>query len=403
VAASKCPLRVPHFVYGEFNGAKESGAGYSPSFEPYWCGKWTGISTFSLKKGATPGGHVESWNATQLAEGHATLHMTRGSTDIWANFQWQVEGLSSTNDKGSGTAHNGSSAADGGDEPTLLLGRGGVQFPRGSSGMGWWFIDGVLAELDSANEWYFDPPTRRLYWWPNSTTAEEPTEAGGTPVLVAARLQTLIRVTGARVHLANLTFAHTERTVLEPYETPSGGGYSVHRGAMVEMRDTDGSRARGGRGNSSSSSSSGGGGAMVFGCKFDSPGGNGMLVEGHSRGVKIVGNEFKWVGDSAIVVLGRTEGGGCDARGDKGSIPIGTVVESNLIREVGVWGKQGAGYFQALAMNSSLTSNIIFNGPRAGVLWNDGLGGGNTMTNNLLFNLVRETTDHGPFNRYYYI
>jgi hypothetical protein len=38
----------------------------------------------------------------------------------------------------------------------------------------------------------------------------------------------------------------------------------------------------------------------------------------------------------------------------------------------------------------------VFNGPRAGVLWNDGFGGGNTLQHSLLFNLVRETTDHGP-------
>jgi hypothetical protein len=58
---------------------------------------------------------------------------------------------------------------------------------------------------------------------------------------------------------------------------------------------------------------------------------------------------------------------------------VGTLVASNLIHEVGIWGKQGTGYFQALAMNSTLKSNVIFNGPRSGVLWNDGLGGGNSM------------------------
>ena len=42
--------------------------------------------------------------------------------------------------------------------------------------------------------------------------------------------------------------------------------------------------------------------------------------------------------------------------------------------------------------------NVFFNGPRAGVNFNDGFGGGNIMTRNLLFNYVRETGDHGPFN-----
>ena len=42
--------------------------------------------------------------------------------------------------------------------------------------------------------------------------------------------------------------------------------------------------------------------------------------------------------------------------------------------------------------------NIFFNGPRAGINFNDGFGGGSNETENLLFNAVRETFDHGPFN-----
>jgi hypothetical protein len=44
------------------------------------------------------------------------------------------------------------------------------------------------------------------------------------------------------------------------------------------------------------------GGGSVDGCVFDSPGGNGLLVEGRTVGMRITENEFKWVGDSAIVV-----------------------------------------------------------------------------------------------------
>ena len=39
-----------------------------------------------------------------------------------------------------------------------------------------------------------------------------------------------------------------------------------------------------------------------------------------------------------------------------------------------------------------------FNGPRAGVNFNDGFGGGDVLERNLLANCVRESGDHGPFN-----
>ena len=48
--------------------------------------------------------------------------------------------------------------------------------------------------------------------------------------------------------------------------------------------------------------------------------------------------------------------------------------------------------FQALTMGTNISHTVIFNGPRAGVLWNDGLGGANNLEHSLMFNLVRETT-----------
>ena len=64
-----------------------------------------------------------------------------------------------------------------------------------------------------------------------------------------------------------------------------------------------------------------------------------------------------------------------------------------------------------------LDGNIAFNGPRAGVNFNDGMGGNNTVTRNVLFNFcrwggrgeggwcvfvmcvcARESSDHASFN-----
>ena len=55
-------------------------------------------------------------------------------------------------------------------------------------------------------------------------------------------------------------------------------------------------------------------------------------------------------------------------------------------------------YFQAQTQRSTLRHNICFNGPRAGINFNDGMGGGNLLEGNLVFNMVRETQDHGAFN-----
>merc|ERR1719152_85175 len=55
-------------------------------------------------------------------------------------------------------------------------------------------------------------------------------------------------------------------------------------------------------------------------------------------------------------------------------------------------------WFQAKAAKSILKKNLFFNGPRAGINFNDGFGGGDVVAQNLIFNTCRESGDHGPIN-----
>ena len=66
---------------------------------------------------------------------------------------------------------------------------------------------------------------------------------------------------------------------------------------------------------------------------FDSPGGNGLLLSGYIRDAVVEQNEFKWVGDSAIVLLGRTDPAQ-PCNGSNGEQPRGTQIVGNFIREV---------------------------------------------------------------------
>ena len=57
--------------------------------------------------------------------------------------------------------------------------------------------------------------------------------------------------------------------------------------------------------------------------------------------------------------------------------------------------QQSSLYFQALSAFSNVSQNIFFNGPRAGVVFNDGFIGGNSLEWNLMLNTCRESGDHG--------
>ena len=75
------------------------------------------------------------------------------------------------------------------------------------------------------------------------------------------------------------------------------------------------------------------------------------------RGAVVHGCEFKWVGDSAIVLLGSTPTER-PCSGQDGEHPRGTSIVGNFIREVGVWGKQGCGVFTALSSDTNISHTI---------------------------------------------
>ena len=65
------------------------------------------------------------------------------------------------------------------------------------------------------------------------------------------------------------------------------------------------------------------------------------MLSGYNRAASIVDSHFAWTGGTAIAAWGRTDelsdGGihGYDAT--PGDIPQGTVIDSNIMRESGIW------------------------------------------------------------------
>ena len=130
-----------------------------------------------------------------------------------------------------------------------------------------------------------------------------------------------------------------------------------------------------------------------------------ISINRYNRNNTIYKNEAVWGGATFIAQWGDTEGitfpgevteMGWD--GTNGNQPRFTNVSYNLVHELGIWEKQSSFYFQAKSCQNYIFGNIFYNGPRAGVNFNDGFGGGSKLLSNLLFNTCRESGDHGPFN-----
>ena len=127
--------------------------------------------------------------------------------------------------------------------------------------------------------------------------------------------------------------------------------------------------------------------------------GNAIFIFNYNRNVSITHNEFVWIGDSVVASWGSTEGiefPELDAKGVRyskmgidgtnGNQPRFTNVSYNIGREIGIWEKQSSLYFQAKSCQNYVSHNIFYNGPRAGILFNDGFGGGSLVERNFMFN-----------------
>jgi len=145
----------------------------------------------------------------------------------------------------------------------------------------------------------------------------------------------------------------------------------------------------------------------VDGCLFERLGGNALFLSNYARNTIVKNSEFAWIGDSAMAQAGSTRFAATHNKsqdsldlldGTNLEQPRGTLFDRNVVREVGVYGKQTSAFIQAVSCNTTIQNSVMFNGPRAGINFNDGFGGGNIIQGCLTFNWVRETSDHGNFN-----
>jgi len=264
-----------------------------------------------------------------------------------------------------------------GSETQIYHAYGGWQEGRGSKiSNNHFYVENIFEELDSPGEWFYSHENSTFYIYPNFTTDIN------THLITVPLINQIIAIKGdpiAKHYVQSITFTgieftQTRRTQMEQYEVPSGGDWSIYRGGAFFVQDAEDIR--------------------VENCKFDQVGGNGVFFSNHVERSTVRYSEFVSTGDSSIAALGSTHL-------DDGSVrtyPNHLTISNNHMHDNGIYGKQSSCYFQSLTANTTLSDNVCYNGPRAGFNWNDDFGGNNTIKGNLIFNMVRETGDHGPYN-----
>lgn len=258
--------------------------------------------------------------------------------------------------------------------------KGGFQGARGGNVGAEWYVENFFEELDSPNEFFYDKSSKKLFYVANGTDNPKNHQ------FEATGLQDLIQVVGLPstrgTHrkpvqgfaMTGVGVRDSAVTYFEPHSIPSGGDWALQRMGALFFENTINS--------------------LIEGCIFSRNDGISVMISGFNRDFTVRNNEFVWNGETAVAGWGYAD----NMDGTSGEQPRGTLIEGNLCHEIGHFEKQSSCWFQAKTALTTLTGNLMFNGPRALINFNDGFGGGNVIEGNLMFNANRETSDHGPFN-----
>jgi hypothetical protein len=301
---------------------------------------------FTVKTGALP--HLSNWSKPSTGFVH-TFH-----GGFWGGWIFEIASSDSANN-------------------TIMFGRGGFQEARGSKSGGPFYVANIFEELDSPNEWFLDKDTRTLYFMPNDTMPN---------VFVASQIPCLISVSGdgienpvKNVLIQGLILTETSNTYMRDYMVPSGGDWSVHRGSTIYLTNTKN--------------------VTITHNLLTQLGSIGVALIDYNDATSITSNEFVWLADSGIILVGTTNG--IDGF-SVASQPANTLIQSNFFHETGIYVKQSSPVLISVSRSVSVIGNLMFNMPRAAININDGFYGNHTLSYNVIFNTVRETSDHGPIN-----
>ncbi|GIZ09782.1 chitobiase/beta-hexosaminidase C-terminal domain-containing protein [Flavobacterium sp. UMI-01] len=334
---------------------------------------------FGLKKNDVP---TKNWENPTTGIVHAF------QSHNWGNMQYRIKSIDKESQK-------------------VFLGEGGWQLQRshGIGGKGekasWYFIDNIFEELDVAEEWFLDNQKGLLYYYPKAGTDLK------KALIEVPVLKDFIQLKGNSsqpvqyITFKGFHFTQSLTTFMDTYEPVARGDWAIHRGGAVFMEGTAH--------------------CTITDCNFEDIGGNGVFMSGYNRNNTVSNSRFVHTGESAVCFVGLPSavrfyqtwddkellGKDWEAMRKNMDLepgpktedyPKNCVVENSIMHDFGDFGKQVAGVYISMSHKITASHNTIYNCPRAGICINDGTWGGHIIEYNDIWETVRETGEHGPFN-----
>lgn len=256
------------------------------------------------------------------------------------------------------------------------------------------FVENVFAELDAPQEWFFDESTQTLYFYPENLAALS------HATIEAPQLAHLIEIRGSKDHptknisVRNITLSHTTHTFMQTQEPLLRSDWAIYRGAAIFIEHAQG--------------------IEIIRNRLVDLGGNAISINRFANDILVDSNHISNIGAGAINVIGDPSAVRSPsftyndfvkledmdfALGPKNDLyPSNTLIQDNLIHDIGRVEKQVAGVQISMAKGITIRHNSIYRVPRAGINIGEGTWGGHVIEYNDVFDTVLETGDHGAFN-----
>lgn len=265
------------------------------------------------------------------------------------------------------------------------------------------FVENIFEELDAPGEWFHDPKTNTLYFYPPKDVDIN------TARVEIVLLRHLIEIAGTKEHpvrsvsLRGITFSGASRTFMENKESLLRSDWTIYRGGAVFLQAAED--------------------CSIENCDFEQLGGNAVFISGYNRNIAVRGCLIRECGANGVAIVGEPKavrspmfswGPGNPYSGGKPQLepeeidrtpgpltedyPAKCLVEDCLITRIGRWEKQSACVQIAMAQNITVRHCSAYEVPRAGINIGDGCWGGHLIEFCDVFDTVFETGDHGSFN-----
>ncbi|MEO9894153.1 chitobiase/beta-hexosaminidase C-terminal domain-containing protein [Aurantibacter sp.] len=306
----------------------------------------------------------------------------------WGNMQYRIKDYNALDNK-------------------IYLGQGGWQLQRayGVGGKGvhasWFFIENIFEELTVAGEWFLDEKEQLLYYNPENGVDLS------TALVEVPVLKDLIQIKGSQknpvkhITIKGIDFTQSAATFMETYEPVARGDWAIHRGGAIYLEGAED--------------------CIITDANFEYLGGNGVFMSSYNRNNSVSNSRFYHIGESAVALVGSPDAVRFYQTWDDKEIlgkdwlemrknmdlkpgpkspnyPKSCVIENNIMYDFGDYGKQVAGVYISMSHKITVAHNTIYNCPRAAICINDGTWGGHIIEYNDIWETVRETGEHGPFN-----